>query len=227
MKLVYGMGINDADHKVAITQIIDGKRKQVWVCPYYSTWRGILMRCQSSFWVKNSAYQDCTICDEWLIFSNFESWVKEQPNHAEWLLNTKDWAVDKDFLYPGNKVYSPSTCCLLPRYVNNALLDSAKIRGDYPLGVSYHKQHKRFYSCIKVEGKHRFLGLYDEVKDAHISWQTAKVNALKQILEKYRGEEYCDNHICLRLLDTIYLIEEDVQNGQETREFKNLVRRSS
>lgn len=219
MRLVYGIGINDADHRITVNERIGGKLKQTWICPYYSTWKGILMRTKESFWLKNPTYHGCKINKDWLRFSNFETWLKEQPSHAEWLANPKDWAVDKDFVFPGNKTYSPETCCLLPRYVNNALLDSSSIRGEYPLGVSYHKQHKKLYSCIKIEGKQHFLGLHSDTKEAHKAWQVAKIDALKGILTRYRKENHYDNRICVRLLDEIYLIEEDVKNARETKRF--------
>lgn len=224
MTLVCGIGINDSDHSVALHAVVNGKSKQIWSCPYYCIWRGILVRSKESFWSKNPTYLGCTVHDDWLMFSNFENWLKKQPNHAEWLIGKKNWAVDKDFLYPGNKVYSPDACCLLPRYVNNALLDSARIRGEYPIGVSYHKQHKKLYSCIKLENRQHFLGLYDEAGDARVAWQKAKIEALENILKKYRNENNFDNRVCLRLLHEISLIREDIKDGRETKTFGRLAR---
>lgn len=222
MTLVCGIGINDSNHNVAVHKVVNGKSKQIWSCPYYCIWRGILMRSKQSFWSKNPTYFGCTVHEDWLRFSNFENWLKEQPNHAEWEIGKKNWAVDKDFLYPGNKVYSPEACCLLPRYVNNALLDSARIRGEYPLGVSYHKQHKKFYSCIKLENRQCFLGLYDKLGDAHVAWQKAKIDALENILKKYKNENNFDIRVCSRLMYEISLIKEDINDGRETKIFGRL-----
>ena len=48
-KLVFGVGINDADYAVTEyeTTEVNGVRKQkfVWGCPYYLTWKGMLRRC--------------------------------------------------------------------------------------------------------------------------------------------------------------------------------------
>lgn len=222
MKLVCGIGINDADHKVTITGLADGKLKQIWVCPYYSAWRGILLRTKEAHWLKNPAYFGCEVDEEWLRFSNFENWFKKQPNHNDWLVDRVFWSVDKDFLYPGNKKYSSKTCYLLPRYVNNALLESAGIRGDYPLGVSYHKQHNRFYSSIRIGNKSRYLGLYESIMDAHNAWQIAKITALREILIRYSSENNFNNVVCLRLLDVINSIEDDVKNGKETKTFHRM-----
>lgn len=48
------------------------------------------------------------VCDEWLIFSNFEKWFDKY-----WKVG---YQVDKDLL--GDKVYSPETCVMLPKRLN-------------------------------------------------------------------------------------------------------------
>lgn len=51
-KLVYGVGINDADYVVQRKETIEvngvRKRRLVWVCPYYQVWRTMLRRCYST-----------------------------------------------------------------------------------------------------------------------------------------------------------------------------------
>ena len=51
-KLVCGVGVNDADYVIAkleATGYVNGKQKlkQVWACPFYRTWAGMLKRCFS------------------------------------------------------------------------------------------------------------------------------------------------------------------------------------
>lgn len=46
-KLLYGVGINDADYVVQRKETIgyvDGeqKRKLIWICPFYQTWKSML-----------------------------------------------------------------------------------------------------------------------------------------------------------------------------------------
>ena len=40
-KLVYGWGVNDVDYNVYRTEVVDGKKKNVWRCPYYAS--GVLL----------------------------------------------------------------------------------------------------------------------------------------------------------------------------------------
>lgn len=37
-RLVYMYGINDSGYKVHLTEIIKGKRVNVWCCPIYKDW---------------------------------------------------------------------------------------------------------------------------------------------------------------------------------------------
>lgn len=60
---VYGYGICD------ITGIENGKQMK-----YYETWKGMLRRCYSELYHKKEpTYKECSVCDEWLLFSNFKN----------------------------------------------------------------------------------------------------------------------------------------------------------
>ena len=109
-RLVYGVGINDADYVVQKWETIgyvNGKQKQklIWICPYYSAWKSMLKRCYSSkYQDKRPTYKGCSVSDEWLTFSVFKVWMEKQ-----------DWEgkqLDKDLLFEGNKIYSADTCVL-------------------------------------------------------------------------------------------------------------------
>ena len=84
----------------------------------YRTWLNILKRCfDERTKDKNPTYKDVTCCEEWLLYENFYEWLHEQENFNKWLKND-EWAIDKDILIKGNKVYSPNACCLVPQNVN-------------------------------------------------------------------------------------------------------------
>lgn len=159
-KLVYGVGVNDADYKVTRYAVVKGKTKQVWMCPIYKIWKNLLGR------VTNKAlpsYNGATVCPEWLYFSNFRAWVLEQ-----------DWAdkhLDKDLLIKGNKIYSPFTCLFVSRKVNNFILSREADRGDYLIGVCLHKGTGKFMAqCSENKSRQKYLGLYDTEIEAHKAW---------------------------------------------------------
>ena len=105
-KLVYGVGINDADYQVNPT--IDGSRV---MCPAYSAWHSMIERCYSEkYHDKKPTYKECYVCDEWLYFLKFKSWMEKQ--------DYKGKELDKDILIQGNKVYSPETRIFVDKTIN-------------------------------------------------------------------------------------------------------------
>lgn len=93
---VNGLGVYDVDY-VAKSKC-------------YRKWKSILERTSPTY--SRKAYENVNICEKWLTFSNFKRWFDE--NYVE------GFAIDKDLLStPDNKVYSPQTCCFLPRIINN------------------------------------------------------------------------------------------------------------
>lgn len=77
-KLVAGVGINDADYAVVRFSEPDaqGKRKQTFRCPYYFRWHGMLTRCFNKGKSNYKQYEKTTVCEDWLIFSNFKKWME-------------------------------------------------------------------------------------------------------------------------------------------------------
>ncbi len=119
-KLVQGVGVNDYEEAITVS----GKH-----IDSYSCWSRMLKRCYSSkYQSRNPTYAGCSVCGEWLIFSNFKNWYD---------INYRvEFELDKDILVEGNKVYSPDTCCFVPQYLNKLLTDRGRTRGDLPVGVS-------------------------------------------------------------------------------------------
>lgn len=166
---VYGIGINDSPVPVGKDGIVNGKRKLVWVCPFYKSWTNMLARCYSnSFHRHHPAYADCSVVKEWLVFSQYKEWM-----------SSKDWEnmhLDKDILLPGNKIYGPDFCAFITIQLNTFITDCALSRGKWPIGVSYKKQAKRFEGKCRnpFTGKQETLGNFDTPQEAHEAWRKRK-----------------------------------------------------
>lgn len=180
-KKVCGVGINDSATSVFKYSMVAGKKRVVWTCPYYSYWHNLLKRCYGkSGTVKNRFYKDCTVCEEWLIFSNFKTWMEEQ-----------DWEgkhLDKDLLVVGNKVYSPVTCVFIKQDVNKFMTDRAECRGSYPIGVTFKKSIGKFISQISSRGVRSHLGTFSTPEEAHQAWLKAKLKSAKELAEEILSE---------------------------------------
>lgn len=180
-KLVCGVGINDADYVVAKCETIGyvgGKRtrKTVWMCPYYRTWTNMLNRCYyAKYQDKQPTYRDCSVSEEWHTFSNFKRWMEKQ-----------DWEglhLDKDLLIEGNKLYSDKTCVFVSPLVNSFVCDRGAARGEWLIGVYWHKRNGKFVAqcCNPFSGEQEFLGYFACEQDAHQAWSKRKLELAHEL----------------------------------------------
>jgi len=176
MKLVYGVGINDADYTLSKYEKFvsaEGllKVRQVWVCPFYSRWQSMITRCYSkNFLIENPSYKDCTVCEEWLTFSKFKSWMETQ--------NWSGKTLDKDILCKGNKIYSPEFCVFVHAKVNLFIIERESKRGEWPIGVHFEESYQKYKSTITSNNKTVNLGRYDTAEQAHQAWLDFKLDGL-------------------------------------------------
>lgn len=164
--LIHGVGVNDTDYKPSIK--INGRKVS---CPYYARWCHMLERCYSQASLKaRPTYKNCTVCDEWLIFSNFRAWMIKQ-----------DWQgkeLDKDILAKENKIYSPDTCIFVTAHVNQLINDSMAIRGQYERGVCLRKNTGKFKVSISINNKSVHLGYFFTENEASKAYKKAKYSVI-------------------------------------------------
>ena len=163
MRLVYGVGINDADYPVQPR--IHGKHTH---CPFYRKWKGILERTHCpKHKLKNPAYKDCTIEPSWLKFSNFKKWMEQQ----DW--QNKD--LDKDLLIPNNKHYGPDTCLFVPKHINNSILNKS--------GTAVYKHGGKYIAQCSQSGRRKHIGTYPTREEAVHAYNVFKSNHLRSVAE--------------------------------------------
>lgn len=195
-KLVEGVGINDADYVIARNEILlSGKQRRTWVCPFYSKWTEMIKRCYSEKYQTNKpTYRGCTVCEEWLTFSNFKAWMESQ----DW----KGKQLDKDLLKEGNKIYSPDYCIFVERKINMFVTDSGAARGEYMIGVHFHIPLGKFQAECRNPfiKKSEYLGIFNTELDAHLAWKKRKHELACQLAES----EYCNDPRLAEALRTRY-----------------------
>ena len=142
-------------------------------CPFYSAWTSMLHRCyDDSFKKRSQAYIGCTVCEDWLTFSNFKAWMEQQ----DWQGNE----LDKDLLVDGNKVYSPEACIFVSQLVNSfmasLLAKGQKGRGKFPVGVRQQTPTSRYIAtCYSVlTGTREYLGTHDTPEEASAAYLAYK-----------------------------------------------------
>ena len=161
--LIFGVGINDTNDIVISNNTKD-------IC--YQHWYDMIRRCYDPKSLsRNPTYKGCYVCEEWNKFSNFKKWFDD--NYVE------GWQLDKDILIKGNKVYSPETCCFIPKVINLLLNKKQNSRGDYPIGVS--KRLDKYTSCVSCFGVRKYLGIYDSIEDAFNAYKCEREKYIKEI----------------------------------------------
>lgn len=178
-KLVFGVGINDADY--IVRPRINGK---LLTCPFYAKWYDMLTRCYSAKMHKrHQTYKDCSVFDGWLIFSNFKKWMIRQ----DW--EEKD--LDKDLRYTGNKIYSPETCIFVSQEINTLTMDCGASRGELPKGVYLHHGGVRFVASYTGYGKKKHIGCFGSPEKASEAYKKEKSQHILDIAttqdEQLRG----------------------------------------
>lgn len=191
--LHYGVGINDSDYSIKN-------------CPYMRRWLSMLQRCYSEGYHNyKHTYKGCSVCDEWLIFSNFKAWMEQQ-----------DWEgkqLDKDLLVKGNKVYSPETCIFVDGRVNSFM--AFRNKGKYPIGVTKTKEGYYVSQFSDGSGKKIYRGLYKTPLEAHLPWQVFKMEVGLNLI--YSGQDVKVENRLKSIVETLFY---DITNKEETTPLK-------
>ena len=151
----------------------------------YKEWSSMLHRCYDSEVHKTKpTYENCTICEEWYNFQNFAKWYKE--NYYE--IEEQKMCLDKDILKKNNKIYNPQNCIFVPNRINVLFTKSDKARGEYPIGVSFHKKYNKLIVRCNINNKTKHLGMFElnQVNEAFLTYKNFKENYIKQVADEYK-----------------------------------------
>lgn len=144
----------------------------------YRRWVSMLGRCYNLKFHSHHTYKDTIVCEEWHNFQNFAKWFYKNCKEG--------FELDKDLLVETSKIYSPETCCFVPKEINRLFLKCDKSRGICPIGV--HKKRGKFASQISIEGVVTFLGYFNTEEDAFQVYKTAREDYVKRMADKWRGQ---------------------------------------
>lgn len=173
LKLIYGVGINDADYPVKPVIKLGSKKRLI--CPFYMKWKSMLERCYSEkYQMVQPTYSGCSVCEEWKTFSNFKSWMLSEGYEGD-----SNFELDKDLLIPGNKVYSPETCVIIHSSINRFVTNNAyNKKSKMLIGVSVCERDApnkfRAYCNNPFSAKGEYLGAFNSEMEAHLAWKKRK-----------------------------------------------------
>lgn len=179
-------------------------------------WNKISARCLAGgrYQRGNAAYIGTT--NGFDDFQQFAEWCNHQPGYSSSDAEGFRFEIDKDILVPGNKVYSPDTCCFVPKRINSLLTSSTAARGEYPIGVSYVKRRGVFVASCKYGGKMKHLGHHASAAQAHAAWQAMKVAIITDAAMDYRAMDGSSVRVYEALMWRAARIDQDRKSGTET-----------
>ena len=99
-------------------------------------------------------------------------------------MQEQDWEgleLDKDIISPGNNIYSPETCCFIPKPLNALLTDRKAARGEHPRGVIFNKSAGKYQSSCGFRGKSKHVGMYSTSEAASLAYRKYKHALVRQI----------------------------------------------
>lgn len=164
-KLVFGVGINDAPFPVQPKP--NGKAV---ADPVYLRWKSMIARCYDVRAQRSlPTYVGCSVDPEWHRFMSFREWYLDQPKQP-------GDHLDKDILYPGNRVYHPGLCVFVSPALNAFMNPMSAARGDFMIGCNWDKQMRKFRSqCSNpFTKKNECMGHFGTELAAHLAWKRRK-----------------------------------------------------
>ena len=184
----YGyLGIDKSGNAPKTKEFKNGKWCITWE---YHKWEGMLRRCyDNKLKEKRPTYKNVICCDRWLCFAYFLEDLEILKQEHNWGKDEK-LNLDKDILYKNNKEYSLENCILVPNYINSLFVKCDVSRGEYPVGVSYHKQNKKFQTHCRINGKRKGLGYYNIIEQAFNVYKQAKEQEIKRVANECVSKGY-------------------------------------
>lgn len=167
-KTTYGVGYLGSGKYMAKA---DGK-----VVESYNVWHDMIRRCYSEkSKEKFQAYfHVCKVSKLWHDYQNFAEWFNENKYEVDGRLH-----IDKDILYPSNKIYCPDTCLLVPQRINMLFLNKPNKRG-LPNGiVRYSDKYLVKYNGVEY-------GYRNTLEDAFELYAKVKKDAIIKIANEYK-----------------------------------------
>lgn len=150
----------------------------------YNTWFDMISRCYDENYQRElPTYVGCSVVEPWHHFQVFAKWYTEHKNYGK-----KGYQIDKDLKYPGNKIYGPETCDLVPAIVNSSIIVPDVCKNSRYVGVHWCNRDKRFIAKIRVGNGKRRCQYFVNEDEAGASYLKMKSTYLEELAEFYKSE---------------------------------------
>lgn len=149
----------------------------------YQVWRAMLDRCYNPQTQKKfPKYKGIKVSDQFKCFQNFAKWYEK--NYWEFgndeLMNRME--IDKDLLQwnTDTKIYSESTCLIIPKFINVIFETKSKSDG-LPPCIS--RRYNRYVAAC-----HGYKKTFATIDEAKIAYKQEKEKYVRSVAEQYKDE---------------------------------------
>lgn len=179
MGLMYGVGIYE---KGKYTATKDGRPTRE-----YNLWKGMLQRgyC-AKFHEKQPTYIDVEVSKELLNFQNFAEIITKIPFYDEVDFNGRCFQCDKDLF--NIKEYHKNTIVFIPHSINSFFTNAKQNKGEFPTGVVYRNDIKKYRTRMSIDGKYIHLGNFMTKEEAYKCYCDARNKQAKVLAQRYKGK---------------------------------------
>ena len=153
----------------------------------YKCWYHMIRRCYEN---KDTSYKDCSVCEEWLCYANFEKWYEDNY----WECGSETMHLDKDILKHGNRIYSPNNCIFVPKDINMLFVKQKNKRiNNLPIGVKLDSstltRDKQLY-VARISKKNKTVTICRTIDPitAFNSYKVEKENYIKEVADEYKSK---------------------------------------
>lgn len=171
-------------------------------------WSDIKNRCNPNnrYQKKQPTYVGCCMSATFADFQKFTDWHVSQIGFG-----LPDYEIDKDILVKSNREYSEDLCVLVPNKLNLFLCDRSRFRGEYPVGVSWCKNSKKFRAQIRIDSCKKSIGYYTTIDGAYTAYKAAKeAEAFRWYERLSSGEFIVDPRVTERM--RVWRLDEELTN---------------
>lgn len=182
--IVYGLGFR-GDNRVDYKGLDERK--------VYYAWHDMLRRCNSPNDSQYFIYKDCSVDPAWFNYSEFARWYVSQVGHYE--PNVINWQLDKDWRVPGNRVYSPEACYIVPLQINCLTTGLGPRRNGLPHGLQLNQEGSYSITPRSQGAKKRIVFRYQTVREAQEAYWRLKIQNIRyagNLYKRYIPEELFD-----------------------------------
>lgn len=150
----------------------------------YRKWHDMLCRVyRKKALQKRPLYNAVTVCDEWLNFQNFAKWYYDNLIDTDEEIN-----IDKDIINGEQKIYSPETCCLVPKKINALFIRERKRYKEnniLPVGVGI--RNDQYSAGLSKNGKYISETGFSSPEDAFAWYKQEKEKYIKEVANEYKN----------------------------------------